>query len=419
VSKNKENKKLTVLHVANLNQPIRQDLDCYGPIEMVIHNLDKGLHTMGYRSVVACSGDSKVTGEHYITIDKSIGNYCLDRTSEGKKRLNHHLSRIIDRINMGDIDIIHTHDGQAVKSLYDSAADLNIPIVMTLHVAPEVSNFKDKYAHLANSLITPLAHYVPISEYQKKQYTFMNTENVVYNGIDASEYTVNKNRDNNGYLFSIGRITPDKGQAVAIDVAKKSGRKLIIAGCVQDKTSDRAFFSKLKNSIDLFIESNKYQNDDEYYNEVITPVMESDKQIIFVGEISDRQKKQLYSNAYATLFPIQWGEPFGLVMTESMASGTPVVALNKGSVPEIVLDKKTGYVVDSVKSMADSISIIDNIRPRICRKHVEDNFSVSKMANDYLELYQNVLEQHLAKDKVNNSEVSPLKALTPRKIVIP
>lgn len=132
LSNKREEKKLTVLHVANLNQPIRQDLDCYGPIETVIYNLDKGLHSMGQRSIVACSGDSKVTGEHFVTIDKSIGNYCLDRTSEGKKRLNRHFSKIMDRLSAGDIDLIHTHDGEAVKSLYDSAARLNIPIVMTI-----------------------------------------------------------------------------------------------------------------------------------------------------------------------------------------------------------------------------------------------------------------------------------------------
>ncbi len=145
--------------------------------------------------------------------------------------------------------------------------------------------------------------------------------------------------------------------------------------------------------------------------------MESDKQIIFVGEISDRQKKQLYSNAYATLFPIRWGEPFGLVMIESMASGTPVLAFNKGSVPEIVLNGKTGYVVDSFKSMVESVSLIGNISPGKCRKHVELNFSILRMAEKYCESYRRIIESHLEKEKISNySDAGLLKALIPNKI---
>ena len=106
--------KLTVLHVATLNQPIKPDLG-YGPIETVIHNIDKGLHSSGYRSIVACSGDSEVIGEHYVTADKSIGDYWSESTPERRTTMNNHFSSTLHRVAMGDIDIIHTHDAKAVN----------------------------------------------------------------------------------------------------------------------------------------------------------------------------------------------------------------------------------------------------------------------------------------------------------------
>lgn len=387
--------KLTVLHVATLNQPIVPDLG-YGPIETVIHNIDKGLYSLGHRSIVACSGDSRVFGEHHVTVDKSIGDYWSDNTPEKRKTMNMHLSNTLYRANMGDIDIIHTHDPKTVEFMYDSVFSMHVPIVMTLHVSAKDSLLGGAYQRWCNPLISsPLVYCVAISEYQKRQYNdLVNAENVVYHGIDVEEYPVKEEPDKGSYLFTIGRVTRDKGQDKAIEIAKKTGSKLIIAGCVQNKPADREFFAGLKNSIDLSVEVGKHPVDNDYYARAIKPLLDCGKQIIYIGEINSEHKKQWYLHARATLFPIQWGEPFGLVLIESMACGTPVIAFDKGAVPEIIVDETTGFVVNSTNAMINAVGRIDSIDPHECRSHVQKHFSITSMAYKYSELYHQIIDSH-------------------------
>ncbi len=388
-------KKLTVLHVATLNQPISLDLG-YGPIETVIYNIDKGLHSLGHRSIVACSGDSRVAGEHYVTVEKSIGEYCSDNTLQRRKTMSTHLSRILERVKSGDIDVIHTHDMEAVEFISDVASKMRIPIVITIHVAAKDSPFKGAaYQRWHTPKSTPLLYCAAISEYQKKQYKGqLNKANVVYHGIEVGQFPAKDTPDRGNYLFTIGRITRVKGQDKAIEVAKKTGSKLIIAGCVQNKVADREFFAGLKDSIDLSVEVGKYPPYNDYYDKVIKPLLDSDKQIIYIGEISSEHKKHWYRHARATLFPIQWGEPFGLVMVESMACGTPVIAFNRGAVPEIIVDNKTGFVVDSMSAMIEAVRCLDLIDPRECRSHVQKHFSITNMARKYSELYHKAISDH-------------------------
>ena len=131
------------------------------------------------------------------------------------------------------------------------------------------------------------------------------------------------------------------------------------------------------------------------------PILNSDKKIIYIGEINDAQKKLWYRHALLTLFPIQWGEPFGLVMIESMACGTPVVALRKGSVPEIVIHGKTGFVVDTVADMVKAVKTIGLIDPSDCRRHVKDNFSITAMAGKYSKLYQKIIDERCSCPKTS------------------
>lgn len=387
--------RLTVLHVATINQPVKPNLG-YGPIEMVIHNIDQGLQALGHRSIVACSGDSRVAGEHYVTVAKSIGDYWTDDTTERHNIMNMHLSRTLDRAWMGDIDVIHTHDAKAVEYIYDAVTAMQVPIVMTLHVAANnyLMSGVQRHRHWYSHLSAPLVHCVPISEYQKREYHGLNTEDVVYHGIEVANYPVKKSPDPASYLFTIGRVTRDKGQDKAIEIAKKTGSKLIIAGCVQDKAADRVFFADLKNSINLFVDVGKQPVNSDYYERVIKPLLDSDKQIIYIGEISSAHKKQWYRHARATLFPIQWGEPFGLVLIESMACGTPAIAFDKGAAPEIIMHGKTGFVVDSMAAMIEAVKRIDSIDPDECRRHVQDHFSITSMACKYSKLYHHIVIDH-------------------------
>jgi glycosyltransferase involved in cell wall biosynthesis len=384
------NNRLTVLQVATLNQPIRPDIR-YGPIEAVVHSIDKGLHAAGHRSIVACSGDSRIAGEHCVTVERSFGGYWSDDTPAQRAATNAHYARTLRRLRQGDIDVIHTHDPKAVEFLYDEARRRQVPIVMTLHVSVKESLLKGAYERWCDPLLAPLVHCASISEYQKRQYhEQLKASQVVYHGIDVEDYPFKTAPARDGYLFTIGRVTADKGQREAIALAKRTGLKLIIAGCVQNKPADRAYFEDLRPSLDLAVDVGSATVDDDYAARVIRPLVDSDKQIIYIGEVNSEQKKQWYLHARATVFPIQWGEPFGLVLVESMACGTPVIAFNKGAVPEIVVDGTTGFVVGSLPAMAAAAGRIDAIDPIACREHVRDRFSLGAMARNYAELYRRI-----------------------------
>ena len=382
---------MTVLHVATLNRPIRQDLG-YGPIETVIYNIDKGLHELGHRSIVACSGDSSVVGEQFTTIEKSFSEYWSKKTNVKRKHMLNHLVISLQRAKKGDIDIVHMHDAAMVEYIFKGVIKSPVPIVMTLHVPAED---KGSFKRWNKTLIfSSDVYFVPISEYQRDQHHgLVNSQKVIHHGINVEDYPFKNNLGKQDYLFSIGRITQDKGQDKAIEISKKTGSRLILAGNVQNKAKDRAFFKRLKNSIDLVTDAGKPFAGNDYYEKVMKPILDSDKQIIYIGEVDSNQKKLWYSHARATLFPIQWGEPFGLVLIESMACGTPVLAFNKGSVPEIVVHGKTGFVVDSINDMLEAVRAIPNINSSDCRRHIKNNFSIASMARKYSELYQWIVNE--------------------------
>jgi glycosyltransferase involved in cell wall biosynthesis len=382
---------MNVLHIATLNRPIRPDLG-YGPIETVVYNIDKGLHALGHRSIVACSGDSRVAGEQYTTIEKSFSEYWSKNTLGQRANMRRHLGRSLQRAKKGDIDIIHLHDAVMAEYIFKGVLKSPVPIVMTLHVpAKDKGPFKRWNGSLNSS---SSAYFVPISEYQRTQHQgLVNAQKVIHHGIDVEDSPFKSHPGKQAYLFSIGRITQDKGQDKAIEIAQNAGSRLILAGNVQNKAKDRAFFKKLKQSIDLVTDAGNPLPGSDYYETIMKPILDSDKQIIYIGEVDSAQKKLWYRHARATLFPIHWGEPFGLVLIESMGCGTPVVAFRKGSVPEIVIHGKTGFVVDSIDDMAAAVRAIHLIDPSVCRRHVIENFSIASMAGKYSGLYQAIVEE--------------------------
>ncbi len=384
---------MNVLHVATLNRPIRNDLG-YGPIETVVYNIDKGLRELGHHSIVACSGDSQVVGEQFTTIEKSFSEYCTAHTLVKQEQMRRHLAMSLQRAQKGDIDIIHMHDADMAEYMFSGVCHSPVPIIMTLHVPADDHRGFTRWNDTL--LSTSPAYFVPISDYQKKQHHgLVNAQNVIHHGIDVEDYPFKNSHGKHDYLFSIGRITPDKGQDIAIEIAKKTGSRLILAGNVQNKEKDREFFKKLQHSIDLVVDVAQPFPGSDYYEHVMKPILDSDKQIIYIGEIDSAQKKRWYQHARATLFPIQWGEPFGLVLIESMACGTPVLAFHKGSVPEIVIHGKTGFVVDSIDHMTEAVKAIHLIDPSVCRQHVEDNFSIASMARKYSDLYQWIVDERM------------------------
>ncbi len=240
--------------------------------------------------------------------------------------------------------ILNNMRGEAV--FLPVAKLINKPLVNVMHL-----NLFDDLASLFKEFNTKI---ITISNAQRKNYPDLQYLATVYNGVDIDKFKFNPRPEE--YLLMVGTIGRHKNQAAAIGVAKKMNKKLILAGKVRDKD----YFEELKKDID-------------------------GEQIKWVGEISFAEKLKLYMNAKVFLFPILWEEPFGLVMIEAMACGTPVIAFDNGSVPEVVSNGKTGFVVENEDQMADSLSKINFIGREDCRRRVEENFTVDKMINDYEE----------------------------------
>ena len=196
----------------------------------------------------------------------------------------------------------------------------------------------------------------------------LNFVQTVYNSLDVSEYSFMES-PKDSYLLWLGRITEKKGPLPAIKVAKELNMPLVISGAIDPI-------------------------DQEYFDSVIKRELNTNL-IKFYSELKDKEEvKKLYQNALCTLYPISWHEPFGLVMIESMACGTPVVAYNIGSVPEIIQDGKTGFVVDpslGVDGLKEGVKKISQIKRSDCRKEVEARFSKERMTKDYVEAYKKVL----------------------------
>lgn len=258
----------------------------------------------------------------------------------------------------GKIDVIHVMYGFSSLFLF-SAMGIN-SVVVTVH--DPISNDIIRYPEWVYRLNSELK-YILISEAQKKDIVDISFFETVYNGVDTHRFAFCKQKQD--YVAFAGRILPKKGVHIAIRAAKKAGIKLKIAGNV---------FGGPEKSI--------------YFMKYIEP--ELGDGVEYVGFIDKEERISFFKNAKALLFPIQWEEPFGLVMIEAMSCGTPVIAFNKGSVPEVVNDGVTGYIVSNVDEMAGAIRKIKNIDPEACRKRAVDLFSLKVMTKKYITVYQKI-----------------------------
>jgi len=359
----------------------------------VIYNIDKGLTLRGHRSLVACSSDSQIFGEKFTTVERSFGDYCQHNSKGCTGLKEQHLEKTLNRSMRGDIDVIHMHEW--VECLYNGSFNPPVPVIMTLHVAANNSGLDNALKCQNIQQRKSFVYFNAISEYQKREYSHLtDIYRVVHHGIDINPTPTQASPKGKDYLFSIGRITAVKGQDKAIRLARKTGSKLFIAGCVQNKPEDHAYFKSLRKSIDLCVDISQFDGTKNYYQSVIKPLLDSDQQVIYIGELKNEQKKVWYEHAKATLFPIQWGEPFGLVAVESMASGTPVLAMNKGALPEIIDQGKTGFVVNSMQEMIGKVKHLPALDRNACLRHVQHHFSIDRMAQNYSNMYQQVIEEH-------------------------
>lgn len=339
----------------------------YGGTERIIHTLTEGLVRKGHEVTLFATGDSQTSSKLVSVYPKSLreANFKNPYTAGSIPMLNIGAAYAVQE----QFDIIHDHNG--FLSL-PTAALAKTPVVMTLHGALTPEN-KRLYEGLNNS-INP--HFVSISYSQRKPAPMLNYKGNVYHGIDVSDYPFSG--EDEGYLLFVGRINEEKGVHHAIEVAEFLNMPLIIA-------------AKLD------------QCDVPYFKENVEPKL-SDK-IRWIGEVNEEGRNQLMSRALCFLHPVTWREPFGLVLIESMACGTPVVAFNRGSIPEIIKHGKTGFVAEDTSEMIEYVKRIRDIKRKACRMHVQDNFNAEKMISGYEKIYEQILSVGKKEGLINKSMV--------------
>jgi glycosyltransferase involved in cell wall biosynthesis len=320
----------------------------YGGTEWVVKQLCDGLTAMGHEVTLYATGDSQTPAQLRSIFPVQLPQY-MEKSSFDASHVTFALDDIIAD---GGYDIVHDHSGFLVVAF---SHYLRLPpILHTIHCA------FDDIAYPFYERFGQAVAFNAISEYHQSQAPpGMNWAGVVYNALDVEQWPFTPEKDD--YLLAFGRIAAAKGFHHSIEAAKRTGRRLIMAGVVQDRYLD-------------------------YFEREIKPHIDGE-QIVYEGEVSDERKRELFAHAHAFVFPITWPEPFGLVMIEAMACGTPVVALRQGSVPEVVDEGLTGFVTDDFESFVAAVGRVGEIDSAVCRRTVEQRFTVERMVADYEAIY--------------------------------
>ena len=324
----------------------------YGGTELFVAHLAEGLQREGIDVVVYANAESTVKTERRWIYEHS--EWPLKAFEHAFEReLSHTAWAVHDAAR--DSQVIHVQSPMAIAL----SRFVNRPMVLTLHGANDrkLSEYYSRY---------PDVDFVCISNAQCRNES-MPKMRTIHHGIDLGSYRLVENKQQ--YLSFIGRIAPIKGTHLAIDVARRTGIPLKIAGDIQPANR-------------------------EYFEKKIRPQIDG-KLVEYIGLADLKAKNELLGNSMAMLFPILWHEPFGLVMVEAMACGTPVLAMPGGSVPEIVRDGISGYVCSSVREMSKRLRDL-NMPPASVRQYVEENFSVDRMVRNYVSLYQQIIDERQA-----------------------
>ncbi|MDD2673079.1 MAG: glycosyltransferase family 4 protein [Syntrophales bacterium] len=335
----------------------------YGGTELVVYNIVEELIKRGHEVTLFASGDSKTSAKLFYSYSKKIRVNPDQSLKEMEAKKSVFLGESLSKIRQEKFDIVHTHINWRTLPFLPL---IDMPSVHTLHGPLNIDYQLEVYQRYKN------ANYITISNAQRKPLPYLKYLATVYNGIDIKKFDFNINPEN--YFSFLGRMSYEKGPEVAAKAAIQSGQKL-----------------KMAAKIDL---SNK-----QFYDKYVKPL--ENKDVVYIGEPNHKEKNILLKNSKALLAPIQWEEPFGLYFIEAMACGTPVIAFKRGSVPEIVIDGKTGYVVDSKKGSTGIVEAIKKInslsdsqyqKMRVnCRKHVEQNFTIEKMVDGYEKVYKKAI----------------------------
>ncbi|GAC1325527.1 MAG: hypothetical protein NVS2B16_22880 [Chloroflexota bacterium] len=315
----------------------------YGAWETVVTNLTEGLLAQGQDATLFASADSLTAGALEAVVPRP---YSEDETLDPKVWEALHISSVMERAS--EFDLIH-NNFDFLPLTYSRL--IQTPMLTTVH-GFSIDQFRLVYRKYRDS------HFVSISDADRDPYLpYVAT---VYNGIRLDDFSFNARPQE--YLAFVGRIHPDKGVHLAVEVARRTGRRLLIAGIIQDQA---------------------------YFDEAVKPYLDS--QIEFVGPVGPRDRDNLFRDATASLHLTTIPERFGLAMAESMATGTPVIGMDLGSVREVLADGETGFVVRTLDDAVASVDRLDSIDRTACRLRVEEKFSVTSMVEGYLRVYRQIL----------------------------
>jgi glycosyltransferase involved in cell wall biosynthesis len=325
----------------------------YGGTERVVSYLTEELVRQGHEVTLFASGDSETNARLVAACRRSLrlDKHCIDQ-------LAHHIV-MLERVSQQapEFDIVHFH----VDYLHFSMSRRQqITHVTTLHGRLDVPDLFPLYQEFRDMPV------ISISNVQREPLPWANWQATVYHGLPADLYQFRAQPGS--YLAFLGRISPEKRVDRAIEIAKRVQIPLKIAA-----------------KIDCV--------DKKYFKSVIEPLL-CDSLVEVVGEISDREKDEFLGNAYALLTPIDWPEPFGLVMIEAMACGTPVIAYSGGAVPEIIEEGHTGFIVEELEGAVEAARRIPELSRKRCREVFEQRFTATRMANDYVRAYERLINRN-------------------------
>jgi glycosyltransferase involved in cell wall biosynthesis len=318
--------------------------EAYGGIESLVADLIDALIGRGHSVFLVGPGTNGTKAEFLRTYEEAMS----ERIGEAIPEVVHaacverHLSQL-------DVNVIHDHS-LAGPLTADSRRP---PTVVTAH-GPVVGEIGTYYRNLSRDI-----HLVAISDAQRRLCPELNWAGMVHNALNVAQYTFRP--DKGDHVLFLGRFSPDKGAHLAIDAARAAGRPIILAGKLQE------------------------EHEHAYFDQEVRPRLGEDAE--FLGEADLAAKQELYGSAHCLVFPIQWEEPFGMVMIEAMACGTPVVALRCGAVPEVVVDGVTGFIRDEPEELPAAIDAVTGLDPGACRRHVEEHFDAATMAAGYEQIY--------------------------------
>ena len=341
----------------------------YGGTEIVLYNLVEEQVAQGHDVTLFAPGDARTSAKLISFFPRSL--IAAGVPWQGHLKAYYHLFQAVEYIKEHDFDIVHTHlSSSADMYLFPLTAQLATPHVMTLHshfpfdrVQTWTGDADDFYMQWASAL--PM---VDISEHASAEREIpLNIVGVVHHGLPMAHFRPTVKQPEEFFVW-LGRFVPEKGPHLAIEAAQKAGVPLVLAG-----TIDR----HVRESVD-------------YFEQMIKPHIDQ-QQITYIGPVDMPQKMDVLSRARGLLNPIQWEEPFGMVMIEAMALGCPIIAFDRGAAPEIVAHGRSGFLVEDVNGMVDGIARIDELDRVAVRTHAERHFTARAMAEKYSRVYKKVI----------------------------